>query len=229
MVALGAYGRGMRTAFTQDLDGIFVDLVDICGLVEQAVVSATEALLTGDRARAEEVISADAAIDTAREQVEESAFSLLLLQQPVATDLRVVVAALRMVTELERMGDLSVHVAKIARLRVPDLAVPESLRPTIAQMATVAQQMVHRVAAVIADRDLAAAAALAAEDEQMDQLRRSTFTELLASDWPHGVEAAIDIALLGRYYERIADHAVSIANRVVYVVTGDTPETPPAY
>jgi len=213
----------MREAFAEQLDRVFDDLVSITRLVEEAVARATKALTTGDPDLAERVISGDLTIDVAREKVEDQAFSLLMLQQPVAGDLRTVVAALRMVSELERMGDLAVHVAKIARLRVPELAVPETARPTVERMAAVAQQMVGRTAQVIADRDVEAAAALAADDEEMDRLRRDSFAELLGEGWSHGVEPAVDIALLGRYYERIADHAVSVAKRVVYVVTGQFP------
>lgn len=213
----------MRAAFHDQLDSVFDDLATICGEVEVAVRQATQALLTADETIAEQVISADAQIDAARDLVEDKAFGLLSLQAPVAGDLRVVVAALRMVSDLERMGDLSVHVAKIARLRVPGVAVPEPARPTIEQMAEVAESMVHRAADVIRTRDVEAAADLRADDETMDKLRRASFTELLGQDWPHGVEAAVDLALLGRYYERISDHAVSIANRVVYVVTGEQP------
>ena len=215
----------MRELFHDQLDAIFIDLAAICDQVEEAVRGGTEALLTGHADVAERVISADAAIDRARERVEESAFSLLSLQAPVAGDLRVVVAALRMVTELERMGDLSVHVAKIARLRVPNIAVPEEVRPTMSRMADVAEDMVARVSQIIRTRDVAAAIALGRDDEEMDQLRRLSFTELLGDSWNHGVEAAVDVALLGRYYERIADHAVSVANRVVFVVTGEYPIT----
>lgn len=211
----------MREAFHDQLDAIFIDLAEMCGQVEVAVNRATASLLTGDAAIAEEVISADRAIDANRERVEDNAFALLSLQQPVAGDLRVVVSALRMVSELERMGDLSVHVAKIARLRVPNIAVPDSIRGTMVKMAETAEDMVRRVKAIIADRDVEAAIELGRDDEIMDQLRRRSFTELLGDDWAHGVEAAVDIALLGRYYERIADHAVSIANRVIFVVTGE--------
>jgi phosphate transport system protein len=128
-----------------------------------------------------------------------------------------------MVSELERMGDLSVHVAKIARLRVPDVAVPDQVRPVVERMAEVAEDMVRRVRAVIIDRDVEAAIALGRDDEVMDQLRRRSFALVLSDEWNEGVEAAVDIALLGRYYERIADHAVSVANRVVFVVTGEQP------
>jgi phosphate transport system protein len=123
------------------------------------------------------------------------------------------------------MGDLSVHVAKVARLRVPEVAVPAELSPTIERMATVAEKMVGRVARIIAERDVEGARRLEEDDEEMDQLRRSSFRLLLDDSWPHGVEAAVDIALLGRYYERIADHAVSLARRVVYLVTGETVTT----
>jgi phosphate transport system protein len=211
----------MREAFHDQLDAIFVDLAAMCAQVETAVNRATASLLTGDAAIAEEVISADQAIDRVREKIEDNAFALLSLQQPVAGDLRVVVSALRMVSELERMGDLSVHVAKIARLRVPNIAVPESIRGTMVKMAETAEDMVRRVKSIIADRDVEAAIELGRDDEIMDQLRRKSFAELLGDDWEHGVEAAVDIALLGRYYERIADHAVSVANRVIFVVTGE--------
>lgn len=213
----------MREAFNEQLDAMFRDLAAICGSVETAVRLATDALLRGDADTAERVISDDVEIDRARERVEDSAFLLLSLQQPVASDLRTVVAALRMVGELERMGDLSVHVAKIARLRVPNLAVPADVSPIVERMAAVAEDMVSRVSKIITDRSVEDALSLVHADEEMDQLRRASFAELLSADWSHGVEAAVDIALLGRYYERIADHAVSVANRVVFVVTGENP------
>jgi phosphate transport system protein len=134
-------------------------------------------------------------------------------------------AATRMVGDLERMGDLSVHVAKVAQLRVPDVAVPAEMVPTVEQMAHVAVQMVGAAATVIAERDVDAARALEQADEEMDELRRRSFRIMLGESWAHGVEPAIDIALLGRYYERIADHAVSLARRVVYLVTGQVPST----
>lgn len=215
----------MRDVFHEQLEAVFDDLADICRRVEASVHRSTEALLAGDAALAEQVISDDIEIDRARERVEDNAFSLLSLQAPVAGDLRVVVAALRMVSELERMGDLSVHVAKIARLRVPAIAVPDEIRPTVQRMAEIAEDMVTRASQIILSRDVRAAIELGRDDEIMDQLRRASFAQLLSDDWAHGVEAAVDIALLGRYYERIADHAVSIAHRVVFVVTGENPRS----
>jgi phosphate transport system protein len=213
----------MRDAFSDQLDAIFDDLATIAGDVKVAVERATTALLTGDAVVAEQVISADIVIDTRRERVEDRSFSLLSLQQPVAGDLRTIVAALRMVADLERAGDLAVHVAKIARLRVPGIAVPEAVRPMVQRMAEIAEEMVGRTARIIAERDIEGAAALATVEDEMDSLRAQMLRDLLGADWSHGVESAVDLALLGRYYERIGDHAVSVANRVVYVVTGVRP------
>jgi len=213
----------MRDAYTDQLDSIRDDLLTMTRLVGEAVTKATQALLDGNATLAEQVISADDAIDGLRARIEDHSFDLLALQNPVAGDLRMLVASLRMVGELERMGDLSVHIAKIARLRVPEVAVPAEVVPTIARMAAVAEVMVAKVGHIIADSDVAAAEELEQVDEEMDRLRRSSFRELLGSDWKYGVEPAVDIALLGRYYERIADHAVSIARRVVFLVTGEQP------
>jgi phosphate transport system protein len=216
----------MRDAYFDQLDTIVDDLVAMTHDVRDAVARATKALLTADAEIAEQVISDDAAIDALRERIENESFELLALQQPVASDLRMLVAALRMVADLERMGDLSVHVAKVARLRVPQVAVPRELVPTIERMAHVAEKMVGTVAGVIADRDVHGALQMEEDDEEMDQLRSSSFRLMLSDSWPHGVEPAVDIALLGRYYERIADHAVSLARRVVYLVTGESVPAP---
>ena len=212
----------MRDAYFDQLDSIIDDLVTMTNDVKVSVHQATEALLTANGEIAEQVISDDAAIDAEREKIEARSFELLALQQPVASDLRMLVAALRMVADLERMGDLSVHVAKVARLRVPQVAIPDELVPTIQRMAEVAERMVGNAARIIAERDVEGARALEESDDEMDQLRRSSFRVMLDDSWPHGVEPAVDIALLGRYYERIADHAVSLARRVVYLVTGQT-------
>ncbi|MDQ3104583.1 MAG: phosphate signaling complex protein PhoU, partial [Actinomycetota bacterium] len=213
----------MRDLYNDQLDKIVTDMVAMTTTVRAAVEQATVALLDADADAAEAVIAGDKNVDDARESVEAVSFELLATQQPVAGDLRMLVATLRIVADLERMGDLAVHVAKIARMRMPDKAVPPALRPTIANMAETAARMVEETARIIADRDVDAAVALEAEDEEMDRLRRSMFRILLDEDWAHGVEPAIDLALLGRYYERIADHAVSMARRVIYLVTGEHP------
>ena len=211
----------MREAFSDQLETIRGDLVAMAGLSRVAITKATDALLEANAATAEEVISGDAEIDALREKLEERSFELLSLQNPVAGDLRMLVATLRMVSEIERMGDLAVHVAKIARLRVPESAVPQDMVPTISRMAAVAEVMIGKVEHIIASSDVTAAEELDSVDTEMDRLRRTSFRSLLGSEWTHGVEPAVDIALLGRYYERIADHAVSVAHRVVFLVTGE--------
>jgi phosphate transport system protein len=215
----------MRNAYREQLQAVVDDLVAMTQQVQQAVSQATESGLRADGLLAERVISRDSAIDGARYEIEERCFELLALQQPVAGDLRTLIAAVRMLSDLERMGDLAVHVAKVARLRAPEVAVPSELVPTIARMGEVAERMVGDVAVVIADRDVQAAKDLETADEEMDDLRKASFRAMLDHSWTHGVEPAVDTALLGRYYERISDHAVSLARRVVYLVTGHSPSS----
>jgi phosphate transport system protein len=211
----------MRQAYLNQLEHIVADLVAMTEAVQRAVRLSTVALLHADVAAAYEVIAGDADIDAQRERIEDKSFELLALQQPVAGDLRMLIAAVRMVADLERMGDLAVHVAKVARLRAPHAAVPPDVLPTVERMGELAGNMVGAAAGIIADRDVQAAAALERDDEEMDELRRQSFQIILGDTWSFGVEPAIDAALLGRYYERIADHAVSLGRRVVYLVTGE--------
>jgi phosphate transport system protein len=211
----------MRDLYRHRLESIVDDLVAMTRTVRTATHRATGALLSADASAAEQVIADDAEVDRSREEIEERSFELLALQQPVAGDLRMLVATLRIVADLERMGDLAVHVAKVTRLRYPDRAVPPEIEPTVRSMAQAAEKMVDAAADVIESRDVEAARALESEDEEMDRLRRSIFSQLLSDRWQAGIEPAIDAALLGRYYERIADHAVSMGRRVVYLVTGE--------
>lgn len=217
------YGRCMRDQYQQQLDSILNELVEMTGGVRAALSQATDALLNADLSAAELVISGDLAIDEARERIEHDSFEVLARQAPVAGDLRMLVASLRMVADLERMGDLSVHIAKVARLRYPTKAVPDILVPVIADMAKAADEMISAAADIVASRDVDGARALEAADDEMDQLRRSMFRTLLSDNWSEGVEPAVDMALLGRYYERIGDHAVSMARRIVFLVTGQHP------
>jgi phosphate transport system protein len=214
----------MRDSYREQLDDILNDLVEMSQLVAEAVRSATRSLLESDIHVAEQVIGRDDALDERQHDIENRTFSLLARQAPVAGELRTLVATLRMVNELERMGDLAVHVAKIARMRYPDQAVPERLRPNFVRMGDVAEKMVVSAGHTLNDRNIELARELRQRDEEMDDLRKSQFRVLLSDDWEYGVEAAVDVALLGRYYERIADHASSMARRVIYIVTGRYPE-----
>jgi len=214
----------MRDTYHDELDGIGRSLVEMTNLVGSAMSRATTAMLDADLQLAESVITADETIDRLYRETEERAFDLLARQQPVATDLRILVTSLRMVADLERMGDLALHIAKIARRRYPASAVPPELRSTILEMGQTAQRIVAKAGSVIAGNDVEKAVELEADDDVMDALHRRLFTILLDDEWSYGMEAAIDITLAGRFYERFADHAVSVARRVIYLVTGRMPQ-----
>ncbi|MBA3523914.1 MAG: phosphate signaling complex protein PhoU [Geodermatophilaceae bacterium] len=213
----------MRASFQAELDRIGDQLVVMTNHVELAMSRATTALLDADYTLASWVIDTDREIDELKAGVDDACFQLLARQAPVATDLRVVVTALSMAADLERMGDLSAHVAKVARMRFPESAVPPELRPTILEMGEAAQAIVAKTGSVIAGRDLERAKELEADDDIVDRLHKDLFLTLLADTWTHGIEPAIDMTLLGRYYERFADHGVRVARQVVYVVTGVMP------
>jgi phosphate transport system protein len=211
----------VREHYREELEDIRSCLVEMANSVGSAMSTATTALLDADVALADLVIAGDEHIDAVRESIEERCFTLLARQQPVATDLRTITTAMRIVSDLERMGDLAEHVAKLARMRFPESAVPQEVRPIFLEAGHVAERLVTKTATVIAKLDVQAAGELEADDDLMDDLHRQLFGELLSKDWPYGTESAIDLTLLGRYYERFADHAVSVARRVVYLVTGE--------
>ena len=214
----------MRNVYHDELVGLVDTLVEMTQLAESAMTRATTALLDADRELAETVISADSRIDQLQRDLEERAVDVLARQSPVATDLRVVVTALRMSSSLERMGDLARHVAKLARLRHPEPVVPPELRATVLQMGQVAERIVAKAGSVIATRDVQVAAQIEVDDDEMDQLHRQVFEQLLSRSWDHPTEVAVDLTLCSRYYERFADHAVSVAKSVVFLVTGSREE-----
>jgi phosphate transport system protein len=216
----------VRDQYHDDLDAITTSLVEITRLAGSAINHATQALLDADLQAAESVISGDNAIDELYQHIEESALDLLARQQPVASDLRTVITGLRMVADIERMGDLALHIAKVARLRYPSSAIPVGLQATVLEMGQVAQRICAKCSSVIATRNLQMAAELERDDDVMDNLHRRLFATLLDDGWDGGIETAIDVTaidvtLCGRYYERFCDHAVSVARRVVFLVTGE--------
>jgi phosphate transport system protein len=211
----------MRDAYHEELDSISDGLVELARLAGSAMGRATTALLDADLELAESVIAADEKLDQLHHDLENRAIALLARQQPVATDLRIVVTSLRMSSDLERSGDLARHVAKLARLRYPESAVPADLHPTILEMGQLAQRLIAKAGHVIATKDVDLALELERDDDAMDALHRQLFAHLLDDRWHHGVETAVDVTLCGRYYERFADHAVSVAKRVVFLVTGE--------
>jgi phosphate transport system protein len=211
----------MRDAFHDDLEAINQTLVDMSNLVADAMKKATTALLTADLALAEEVIADDDRVDSIQHELDARTLNVMARQQPVAGDLRTLVTSLRMSADFERMGDFGHHIARIARMRYPATAVPAELSLTIQEMGNTAGRIINKVTELLQSRDLNVALELEKDDDEMDHLHRQLFTVLLDDAWPHGIETAIDMTLLGRYYERCADHAVSIARRVYFLVTGE--------
>ncbi|HEY2273604.1 MAG TPA: phosphate signaling complex protein PhoU [Jatrophihabitantaceae bacterium] len=213
----------MRDIFHDELDDIGRRVIEMTKLAAIAMERATQALLDANLAVADQVIADDKRIDSLRSELEDRSFQLIAQQQPVATDLRVLISTIHLSADLERMGDLALHVAKIARWRYPDHAVPPEAEDVISQMGEVAASLVTKVADVVDGRDLELAQAIEQEDDSMDALRRKLFTLVLSPHWSRGTEAAIDMTLLGRYYERYADHAVAVARHTIFIVTGKHP------
>jgi phosphate transport system protein len=211
----------MRNAFHDELDAISASLLQMAGLVKLAMSDATLAILTADLTVAEKVIAADTVIDDIQHDLDARTINLMARQQPVASDLRTLVTSLRMSADLERMGDLADHVAKQARMRYPNSAVPAELIPTITAMGSVADKLIDKLSSVMEHRDTVRALEIENDDNEMDKLHRDLISVLLSKEWNYGVETAIDMTLLGRFYERFADHAVSIARRVYFSVTGE--------
>jgi len=214
----------MRTAYHDQLDQLTEQLGDMCGLAGEAMERATQALLQADLALAEQVISDHEQIVAMSARAEEAAFVLLALQAPVAGDLRSIVTAIQIVADVDRMGALALHVAKIARRRHPQHALPEEVNGYFAEMGRVAVELGSSAQEVLVTRDPEKAARISEEDDAMDDLHKHLFTVLMDREWKHGVTAAVDVTLLSRFYERFADHAVEIARRVIFQATGNLPE-----
>jgi phosphate transport system protein len=211
----------IRSVFQDELDNVSQSLVDLTAMVSTSMSKATTAILSCDLKLAEEVIATDVKIDDYQHDNDSRIIDIIARQQPVASDLRALVTALRMGSDLERMGDLSHHVAKVARLRHPNAAVPPELVAIIQAMGVAAVAITEKTGVVIATRDTKMALEIERDDDVMDDLHRKLIAVLIEPTWKHGIETAIDLTLLGRYYERYADHAVSISRRVYFLVTGE--------
>jgi phosphate transport system protein len=211
----------MRTAFHEQLEALKATLGDMCGIAGVAMERATQALLQADLILAEQVITDHDRLLAMSRKAEESAFVLLALQAPVAGDLRTVVGSIKTVADAERMGGLALHVAKIVRRRHPGHVLPEEVNGYFAEMGAVAVDLGKSAREVVLSGDPNRAAQIRHDDDAMDELHSHLFTVLMDREWKHGVASAVDVTLLGRFYERFADHAVEIGNRVVFQVTGE--------
>lgn len=210
----------MRESFRVELDELIGDLAEMTRLGAKMIMNASTALHQTDLALTDLVIADDDEMTARCDATVRRCVTLLALQAPVAADLRIVVAAMRAADDLKRMGNLARHIAKVVRLKHPTPIIPGTLRPVFARMGLLANQLAEDAATAIDHRDALSGDRLAEADGEVDVLRCRLFFILLAEDWAHGVEAAVDVALIGRYYERFADHAVAIARQVCYLATG---------
>lgn len=206
------------------VDDVRVDIVRLASLTLDAIASGTEALIDGDLDGADRVVADDDAIDSLRHAVEDQCLRIFELPGIALPDLRFVGVAMRVAHELERSADLMVNVAKTTRRLYPHQLDPK-LRGIIDRMGTQASNQTRVAIDAFADADPSWAAALADMDDAMDELTKSLFRHILAGDGSDEgtVLLAVQMALVGRHYERIADHAVTIAERVGFMVTGEHP------
>ncbi|WP_144785688.1 phosphate signaling complex protein PhoU [Microbacterium sp. BH-3-3-3] len=211
----------MREVFHQSLEDVQSRLVEIADLVTVAIDRATRAFGTSDVSLAEEVIEADAVIDEKAFELDELAIEILARQQPVARDLRIVVTALRVSASLERMGDMAEHIAQLARSRFPERAIPKGLKGTFTRMGELDVEVARKLAELLRTQDLRIAEAIRDADDDIDELHVSVFEKVLGDSWKGEATATVDATLASRYHERFADHAVSVAKKVVYLATGD--------
>ena len=211
----------MREVFQQELAEVQERLVEIAALVETSIDNATRAFNESNVALAEAVIADDDKIDEAAIALDELAINILARQQPVARDLRIVVSALRISASLERMGDMSEHIAQLARYRFPDKVVPKSLRATFAELGQLDVQIARKLTQLLRTEDVRLAEEIRNDDDRIDALHLSVFDKVLGETWKGAAVDTVDATLASRYHERFADHAVSIAKKVQYLATGD--------
>ncbi|PID53825.1 MAG: phosphate transport system regulatory protein PhoU [Micrococcales bacterium] len=195
-------------------------LYQMSRLVGAAITNAMNSVLNADLVLAEGVIDADQQIDALEEQVEDQTVQILARQSPVATDLRVLVTSLRMSSSLERMGDLARHVAQLAQRRFPHPALPVPAQQLMTEMARLDEQMADQVGRLIRRRDLSFARLIRTADGNVNELHRQVFALLNSPNWDQDTQATVDTTLCSRYLERFGDHAVSVANRMEFIVNG---------
>ena len=215
----------IRTNFHNELDTLRADTVRLAAMVTERIPWGTEVLLTGDLASAQELIDADDELDALAIEIEERCYQALVLQAPMARDLRAIVTALRLTSELERSGDLMVNVAKAMR-RIYGLDIDPKLRGLISRMGEEAQRLMRMAIDAYAEGDGPKAAAIDDMDDRLDTIHKQYIQAIFECHRENSIElqAGVQLALIGRYYERIGDHAVNIGERVRYMVDGWLPE-----
>lgn len=219
----------VRQAFHETLDEVQADIVRLAAMATETIPRVTAALLDLDLDAAQQVIDDDDEIDALTHEIEERIYELMMLQAPVASDLRRLVTALWMTGEIERSADLATNIAKGAR-RIYGIELHPVPRGLIAQMADESARLFRLAIDAYVHGEAGLAAALDDMDDRLDLLHNEYIQSLFEHQTEHGVQPAVQLALIGRYYERIGDHAVNMGERVGYMVTGELAgaETPSA-
>ncbi|NEG69580.1 phosphate signaling complex protein PhoU [Bifidobacterium choloepi] len=218
----------MRVIFNEEMQAVADDLDHMARNVRDAIHGAGQALTRQDLDAAQTVIDGDAETDALANSVIDQCVVLLSRQNPVATDLRVVVASLRLAATFERMGDLARHIAETARRTYPESPLPPEAIDMFQQMQDFLDVTADRLVTMLADRDTNVAEQIIADDDKLDELHRRTFALAQSPEWSGTNQQLIDVVLLGRFMERLGDHAVSASRRVVYIVSGFDPSKEPA-
>jgi phosphate transport system protein len=217
----------MRVIFNEELKQVADDLDRMAQDVSRAIHGAGNALLKSDVEAAQTVIDGDIEIDALESSVIDQCIRLLAKQSPVATDLRVIVSTLRLSATFERMGDLARHIAETARRTYPQPTLPPETRELFTQMQQFLDMTADRLVSMLADKDATTAEQIIMDDDKLDNLHHQTFDLALSDEWTGSKQQMIDMVLLARFMERLGDHAVSAARRVVYIVSGFDPSKEP--
>lgn len=211
----------MREVFQQSLSELQGRLVDIAELVEASISEATAAFGGSDETHlAESVVDRSEDVDEQVRLLDELAIDILLRQQPVASDLRLVVGSLRMSSALERMSDLAQHIAQLARYRYPDSAIPKGFRKTFTKMGAVDREMAGLVVQLLREQDPEIVNQIRDLDDSLDESHAKVFAKVLSDKLKADTAGVVDVTLASRYHERFGDHAVHIAKQMQYFFSG---------
>lgn len=211
----------MREVFQQSLSELQERLVGIAELVETSIIEATQAFHSSEDGLVEDVIDRSEEVDAKALELDDLAITLLLRQQPVASDLRLVVGALRMSANLERMSDLAQHIAQLARYRYPESAIPKGLTKTFTKMAAVDVQMAGAVVRLLREQDPAIIDEIRDLDDVLDELHAKVFEKVLGDKLNADTTGVVDATLASRYHERFGDHAVGVAKQMQFFFSGE--------
>ena len=204
-----------------ELGAAEVELINMANQVRHAMYEATSCLIVPNLTKAESVIETDVIVDEIANKLDRLGVELAATNSGDAAAIRQLLSQLRIASSLERMGDLAAHIAKAARRRYPDSAIPAELVPTFERMGSVADSVMALTLSALKRHDSSLWTEIHETDDQMDALHREMFRVVLAPGWEYGMDSAIDVTLLSRYFERYADHAVSIMRRMVHMITGE--------